>query len=149
MSDLVPLRSGEAVAVRDAATDQLADALDFLKQRAREARELQDVISRELVERLRHENRRSATVGDWTVTAQSGRTREWDASELEGVLEDLVARGVISASAATGVIRREVKVSGQDALRLAGSLDGGDREQVERCASWKSGKPSVRVERAS
>ena len=52
MSDLVPLRSGEAVAVRDAATDQLADALDFLKQRAREARELQDVISRELVERL-------------------------------------------------------------------------------------------------
>lgn len=146
-ADLVPARTGEQIALTEAPTDVLADTLLFLKERVNATREYTDAVTRELAERLRHENRKTATVGDYTITALSGRSREWDAGDLEAVLEDLVARNVISPAAAVDVIQRTVKVSGMAAMRLAGNLDGEDRAQVEACAKWKSGRPSVKVER--
>lgn len=148
-SDLVPTRTGEALTVKEAPTDQLADALDFLKDRIVAYRDLTAIVNAELAGRLKYENKRSFEAGEWVITATSGRTREWDSAELEGVLEDLVARGVISPAAAVDVIQRTVKVSGTAAMRLAGSLDEPDRSQVEQCATWKSGKAGVKVERKS
>lgn len=147
-TDLVPTRTGEQLALKEAPTDVLADTLLFLKERVTATREYTDLVTRELVERLRHENKKTATVGEYVITATSGRSREWDAGDLEAVLEDLVARDVISPAAAVDVIQRTVKVSGTAAMRLAGNLDDADRAQVEACATWRSGKPGVRVEAA-
>lgn len=147
-TDLVPTRTGEALVIAEAPTDQLADALDFLKERIRGERDLTAAVEVELASRLKHENCKHYVAGPWKITALSGRTREWDAAELEGVLEDLVARGVISPTAAVDVIQRTVKVSGTAAMRLAGNLDGADRAQLEGCATWRIGKPSVKVEPA-
>jgi len=145
---LVPTRQGEAVALVEATTDVLADALDWLIERQRRDKAVVAAVRAEIAGRLRKENVRTHVAGAFRVSMTTGRSRVWDADELEGVLADLVERDVVSAGAVAEIVTHPApKVDGTLANRLATSVeDPADREAIEACFRWESNTPTVKVE---
>ena len=147
-TDLVVVdRQGEVLTLGDATTDQLADALDLARERQRETKAVADAVAAELRARLQVLGRNRAVVGGWRIEAKAGRSREWDAEDLEAALETLVADGVVRAGEIADVITTTRKVNGTKALELLGLLGDGDaKAMLEACYRWKDGRPSVTVE---
>jgi hypothetical protein len=136
-------RSGELLDLATAPPEQLADALDVIRQ----LRNFEKAIEGELRARLAVRQRTEERFGEWTVRVEQTNRSVWDAEELEGVLRELVGEGAITRGEATGVIRREVKVSGTEANSLAKRLTGDARQAVEACRTWERKSGPLRLER--
>lgn len=114
--EIVDKRTGELVAIRHAPTEVLAAATDELAElRARQA-EVEHAISNELLGRLDRDAKWTQRVGDpdtgvqWEITAPSptAGVEAYDPELLDGVLGHLIARGTVSAEAASGALARTV-----------------------------------------
>jgi hypothetical protein len=137
---IVHLGTGELIdgELADYPPEVLAEAALLLRERQADLRRMQRELEAELGARLeqREQPRKVWVVGDYSV--KSKNRREWDADELEGVLRDLIDRGLISARDAQGVLKHEVTVSGSAALRLLERLEGlPGHTALARCFTWR------------
>ena len=123
----------------DRDTDELASDYAELQDVKRNADLALRKLDAELQSRLHGERRLIAN--GWEI--RPSRRRVWDGDELWGVLEDLYDRGMIPAREVPDIVRREVKVSGTNALRLADRLDLAERTEINRCFSWATGRVEV------
>lgn len=116
--------------------ETLAEALAAVNATRADLDKWQRALEGELRRRLKALDRTFTVFGDWEVRAPVGRSRSWDAAELEGVLTGLAQEGVIKAAEAAGVIVREPKVAGKAALALRSRLTGDARAAVDDTWTW-------------
>jgi hypothetical protein len=127
----------------------LAETLLALRERVAELRAMQGAVEDELRRRLAGRERTVVVFGDYEVEARPSFQRQWDADELEGTLRELLDQGVVHAGELTEVIKHETIVSGREAVRLLGRLQGDARRDVERCFRWvPKGAAKVEVARS-
>ena len=126
----------------------LAEALFELRARKARMRTSERALEAELRRRVELRERAVHIVGDYEISAKPESRREWDADELEGVLRELLDRGVVHAGELTEVIRHETFVSASEALRLLNRLSGDARTAVERCYRWQKKPGRLIVERS-
>jgi hypothetical protein len=136
--------------VYDSAVDLPSDRLAELLYRIREAEASYKLWRRvaedELRERLARDGRREAVVGDYQLAVSSGRSRRWDADELEGAVEGLIDGGIVTPGEVADLIVREAKVNGTLAKRLLDQLSGAAGDVVASCFTWEDRRPTVSVE---
>lgn len=148
-TDLEPVavnpRTGETIDLPNARHENLVEALLVLQAHERRAKEWRTAVEDELVRR--HGERRSAqVVGGFEVDIDRGYTRVWDAEELELVLVDLVAAGLVASKDMAGVITREPKTDGRKMQTLLNRVDGDALVELRRCFKWEQrGRAKVRV----
>jgi hypothetical protein len=134
--------TGELIESLEAAPPaMLADALLALRERQQQLRAMERQIEDELRRRLAGRERRVIVFGDFEVEARPASRRQWDGDELEGALRELLDRGAVDARDLTDVIRHETVVSGKEALRLMGRLQGDALRLVEACFEWVQAGP--------
>jgi hypothetical protein len=139
--------SGEVHAdARDLESDRLAQLAYRLRQAEAERRLWRSAIEDELRSRLEREGRKEAIVGDYALAITSGKRREWDADELEGVVSDLVDSGVLAAGEIAELITREAKVNGTLARQLLERMTGAPHEVLASCFTWVQKGPRVTIE---
>ena len=131
----------------DAASDRLAEVALALKEREQTIKEWRQLVEGELHRRLREQDRRRATVGQWEIEIEaSGRGRVWDADDLEAVARELLEQGVVQASEIGGLITRPPKVDGKLAAGLLTRLTGSSRDALARCFRWETkGRPRLSI----
>jgi hypothetical protein len=142
--------TGELLAL-DAPSDVLAAAVDEAKRRAKQYAEWQRLAEDELLERLRAQERRRATVGDWEIEIESsGRGRVWDPEELEATCRELLDAGTLQAREVGGLLTPQPpKVDGKLAARLLGRVTGDAAAALERCFEWqRKGRARLSVTRS-
>jgi hypothetical protein len=139
-------QTGEVLDVAGATTTQLTELVLACRAREADITTWRRAAEDEIRVRLEAEGRRVAVVGDYELEISSGRGRAWDADELDGVLRDLVHRGIVTVSEVADVIHREFKVDGRAAARLLGALDGEAKAEVEQCFRWEQkGRPRLTI----
>lgn len=139
--------SGEVHAdARDLPSDRLAQLAYRLRQAESERRLWRSAIEDELRTRLERDGRSEAIVGDYALAITSGKRREWDADELEGVVSDLVDSGVLQAGEIAELITREAKVNGTLARQLLERMTGAPHEVLASCFTWVQRGPRVTIE---
>jgi hypothetical protein len=123
----------------------LARALDVVLTRKAQVEQWQTALETELRRRLKLRQTKHTVFGDWEVSMEPRRSREWDAADLEGVLSHLFDEGVIRAAEITDVIVSEPKVKGKEALALRSRLTGDALAAVDATWRWteKPGKLTV------
>ena len=142
--------TGEALTL-DAASDRLAEVALALKEREAQLKKWRWHIEDELIERLRAEDRKRATVGDWEIEIESsGYGRVWDADDLEAAARELLDAGVVGGAEVAGLLTPQPdKVDGKRALRLLDRVPAEARRALERCFEWqRKGRPRLSVTRS-
>ena len=126
--------TAEVLDTANAGGDQLAQWHDQLAAIKRAA----DVALKDVDNELRRRigDRKLWAAGEWEISLTGSNKSEWDADELEAVLRDLVAHGVVHAGDVTDVIRHETIVSAREADRLSKQLTGAAHTTVENCRTW-------------
>lgn len=118
-------------------SDVLAEAALLMRERERELYKMRHVLEDELG--ARHEARGKRgwwPVGNFEVKPKW--SAEWDADELEGVVRDLIDRGVIDQRDVQGVFKRVVTVSRSAAGRFLDRLEGTPAHaEVKQCRTWR------------
>jgi hypothetical protein len=129
-------------------TDRLADVAYRCHQHEVNAKLWRRAAEDELRARLERDGRREATIGGYQLEVRSGRSRQWDADDLEGAVQGLVDGGVLQAGEVADLIVREAKVNGTLAKRLLDTLTGPAHDVVASCFTWvQRQRPTVTVER--
>jgi hypothetical protein len=125
--------------------ETLAEALDLCRAREAEAKKWAGAIEAELKRRLKTLDRRFFVFGDWEVEAPVTGQYEWDAPELEAVLSDLIAQGIVRAGEVTDVVTRTPVASRSAAAALLRRLSGDAAEAVKatRTRTEKPGRLTV------
>jgi hypothetical protein len=147
---VVDPRTGVMFGIEEVKDDLLVEIFIELEAREKQMQEWRRMAEDELV------RRRDAALGEytsdpWTVGARNvdvnhGWTRQWDATELETVVEHLVERGLLGAGDAAGLLtEQEPKVDGKRAVDLLNRTEGDGLMELRRCFTWKQGRPRVRV----
>jgi uncharacterized protein YecE (DUF72 family) len=127
--------TGELIDPRAMATTDLAE----VRARVTEVRErwveVLDVIDEVLRDRLDHEGRRSATVGDWKLKVPAPTRVEVDGPRLYLALAQLVGEGEISQAKADATVARryEYKVNRTELKALERHVSPAVREAVNAC----------------
>jgi hypothetical protein len=136
--------------VHDSAVDLPSDRLAELLYRIREAETnyklWRRVAEDELRARLTRDGRREAVVGDYQLAVSGGRSRRWDAADLEGAVQGLIDGGALNAGEVADLIVREAKVNGTLARELLDRLTGPAHDVLASCFTWEDRRPSVSVE---
>jgi hypothetical protein len=144
---VVDTASGE---VYDSASDLPSDRLAELLYRVCDAeagyRIWRRVAEDELRTRLEREGRREAVVGGFALQIVGGRSRRWNADELEAAAQTLIDANVITAGEIADLITREPKVNGTQARTLLERLSGPSREIVANAFRWEDRRPTVNIE---
>jgi len=147
---VVDPRTGVMFPVEEVKDDLLVEIFTELEHREKQMQEWRRMAEDELV------RRRDALMGEYTKDAwQVGtrhievdhkRTRTWDATELQMVVEDLAERGLVRPQDADGLLtEQEPKVNGKKALDLLNRSEGDALMELRRCFRWKQGRPRVKV----
>jgi len=139
---------GDAHALEQAPPELLADAFAAIERRMSELREMRKLLDHELARRLDIKDRKRWTWGDYEVSLEGGRRREWDGDQLEQVVRDLVDAGVIGAGEVTDLIRHETNVSGTAGNKLRARLSGASLRAVDDCWTWQDGRRRLEVVRS-
>jgi hypothetical protein len=130
--------------VATVSTEVLAEAALLLREHEREMRDMRHAMETELGERYEQRRRRGGAdhptgwwpVGDYEVKPKW--SAEWDADELDGVVRDLIDRGVVEPRAAAGVFKRTITVSRSVAARFLNHLEGTPAyAEVKQCRTWR------------
>jgi len=147
MPTVVDPQSGQVYdAPADLPSDRLAELAYRLRQAEAERRLWRRAIEDELRQRLERDGRREAVVGDYSLAITSGRSREWDADELEGAVQGLVDAGVLQAGEIAELLTRDVKVNGVLARQLLERLSGAPHDVIASCFTWVQKSPRVVIE---
>ena len=117
--------------------ETLADALAAIRTRQDEAARMAGALEGELRRRLAMRGRKLAVYGTWEVEAQGTRESVWDADELEGAIDALIAEGTVRAAEVVDIITRPPVVSRSKAKALASRLDGDNRALINAACSWR------------
>lgn len=132
--------------------EKLAEAYDEIVVRQAEYKRWGDAIGNELRRRLKLRQTRLAVFGEWEVQVEGGRESSWDADELSGVIDGLLAEGTVELADVTGdnaVIHQPPReVRRENAKRLARRLDGDARAAIEACCTWKDKRGKLTVARS-
>lgn len=135
-------RTGEAIEVRDAATNVLAALRDAIVDWERsDVARWKHAIDAELRGRLDHESVRSATVGRGTarfrITVPAPTKTVWDAERAYMEVRALVRQGLISETAAGRAVERVVEYKAKHAnlKQLAEHADERVRDAIGACRS--------------
>jgi hypothetical protein len=135
-------RTGEAIEIRDAATNVLAALRDAIVDWERsDVARWKRAIDAELRGRLDHESVRSATVGRGTarfhITVPAPTKTEWDGEAAYKAARELVRQGLISETAAGRAVERVVDYKPKHAVLkgLAEHADERVRDAIGACRS--------------
>jgi hypothetical protein len=130
----------------DLPTDRLAALVYNLRRAEAERRLWRDLLVDELRLRMRRDERTDARIGDYQITLKSADRRDWDADELEGVVNDLVATNVLDQREITELWRTKREVNGMEAKRLLDRLTGASHDLLSGCFKWIRRDPTVTIE---
>lgn len=135
---VVHVATGEIVDIDTADDDTLADTLHQLRQHATLVRRWQRAVEGELARRLADQPKgRVWLTGRYEIR----RTWEsvWDADELEGVIADLMSRGVLHRQTTAEIFKHPpVELSRTAANRLLERTTGDTHDQIAACRTWRA-----------
>jgi hypothetical protein len=144
-------RTGEAIEIRGAATNELAGLRDAIVDWERsDIAGWKRAIDEELRGRLDHESVRSATVGRGTgrfkITVPAPTKTVWDAEQAYKAARELVRQGLISETAAGRAVERVVEYKAKHAalIQLAAHADERVRDAIGGCRSTVAVDPKDR-----
>lgn len=141
---VVDTYSGEVIDLAAVEHEFLVALTVELRRREAQIKQYREAAEAELVER--HGDRKVPQVlGDFEVNVERKWSRDWDADELQGVLDDLVERDLLDSRQASGLVRVIAKVNGTEAQRLLNRLEGEALVAVQDCFVWKEARPKVTV----
>jgi hypothetical protein len=138
-------RTGEALDVKTAPTDTLADLHDLIAGTERDLKSHRRTVDDELVTRMDHEGLRTYHGEGYTVETSKPTERQWDTALLMATLDRLVGDGILSARKAEKCIKTELKVVAMEVRPL--ESDPRTKRQIAACYSEVPAHRSVRVKR--
>jgi hypothetical protein len=103
--------TGELVDLRNAEPDEIAAALEGIRDWENSARTAKQLISAEIHARMDRSASWTLRAGDYELRGQSPDRSGWDVNRLREVLYDLVGTGAITPEAADEAVKAEVKYS--------------------------------------
>jgi hypothetical protein len=136
-------RTGEALDVKTAATDTLAELHDLIAGTERDLRSHRRTIDDEIVQRMDHEGVRTFHLGNFTIEVGKPTEREWNMDLLLETLDRLVSDGIISSRKASKCVKVERKVVAMEVRPL--ESDPRTRRQIAACYQEIPSHRSVRV----
>ena len=139
---VVDPRTGVMFPVEEVKDDLLVEIFTELEAREKQLQEWRRMAEDELVRRIPN----GGDLGKYALEVNRGFSRVWDATELQMVVEDLVARGLVRAEDADGLLtEQEPKVDGKKAVDLLNRSEGDALMELRRCFTWKQGRARVKV----
>ena len=140
---VVDPRTGVMFPVEEVKDDLLVEIFTELEHREMQYQEWRRMAEDELVRRIKGPG---VDIPGKAIEVNRGFSRVWDATELQMVVEDLVARGLIRAEDADGLLtEQEPKVDGKKAVDLLNRSEGDALMELRRCFTWKQGRARVKV----
>ena len=136
-------RTGEALDVKTAPTDALAELHDLIGGAERDLRSHRRTVDDELVQRMDHEGVRTFHLDSYTIETSKPTEREWDIALLVDTLDRLVADGIISSRKAEKCTKVERKVVALEVRPL--ESDPRSQRQIKACYREVPAHRSVRV----
>ena len=111
MTDLIPVpHTGELIDPKSMSVGQIARLTDEIRDVESRLRELKGELARVVTARMDAERSWTLTDGEWKVSAKSDAlVSEWDVTELQSILSDLVAEGAITGEAAARAVQPRVE----------------------------------------
>lgn len=141
---VIPL-TGEAIDLADANTDDLADAIDRIRDLESQLRAAKRQLADEAVARMDAACQWTLAGADWKLSAPSPGRVEWDADRLARVLAQMVIDGRVPREAAELAVVAEPKVkqAGLNALLKRPDL----KEELEECGAPSDAPRNVKLTR--
>jgi hypothetical protein len=140
---VVDPRTGVMFPIEEVKDDLLVEIFTELEHREMQYQEWRRMAEDELVRRIKGPG---VDIPGKAIEVNRGFSRVWDATELQMVVEDLVARGLIRAEDADGLLtEQEPKVDGKKAVDLLNRSEGDALMELRRCFTWKQGRARVKV----
>lgn len=141
---VVPL-TGEAIDLAAAGTDDLADAIDRIRDLESQLRAAKRQVADEAIARMDTACAWTLAGEDWKLSAPSPGRIEWDAERLVTVLARMVIEGRVpqEAAAQAVVMEPKVKVAGLNALLKRPDL----KDELEACGHVSEAPRNVKVTR--
>ena len=143
---VVPL-TGELIDL-NATTDILADATKRIRDLESELARLRASIGRVIVDRMDHENLRTAEVGDYVITVDAPGGVDWDTKKLEAEWWRLVDHDSISGEAMDRVMPIKRTVAVRELKKLLTTLNDDEYERVADCSTPSRKTRRVKVDDA-
>lgn len=138
-------RTGEAIDLHAAATDELLDCHDAFTDLEREMKEARREVDDELTRRMDHEGRRSFTFNDFKVDVTPPTEKVWDIDKLMTTLDDLVEIKAISQLKAERCVRTKLEPVWRELKTLLS--DPRVSEAIEECYEEVEASRYVKVSR--
>ena len=140
---VVDPRTGVMFGAEEVKDDLLVEIFTELERREKQTQEWRRMAEDELVRRV---DGPGVEIPGKAVEVNRGFSRVWDATELQLVVEDLMARGLVRAEDADGLLtEQEPKVDGKKAVDLLNRSEGDALMELRRCFKWKQGRARVKV----
>lgn len=143
-SVIIPL-TGEAIDLAAAGTDDIADAIDRIRDLESQLRAAKRQLADEAIRRMDERVCWTLTGEDWKLSAPSPGRIEWDAERLAAVLARLVVDGVVPREAAEQaiVVEPKIKQAGLNKLLKRPDL----KDELEACGHVSDAPRNVKVSR--
>lgn len=144
-SVIIPL-TGEAIDLAAAGTDDLADAIDHIRDLESQLRAAKRQLADEAIRRMDNDELKWTITGqDWQLSAPSPGRVEWDAEAVAAVLARLVIDGDLPREAAERAVVAvpKVKIAGLNALLKKPEI----ARELEGCSKPSEAPRNVSVKR--
>ena len=138
-------RTGEALDVKTAPTDVLAELHDLIAGTEKDLRSHRRTVDDEIVQRMDHEGLRTFHLDGYTIETSKPTEREWNIDLLLDTLDRLVADGIISSRKAAKCVKIEHKIVAVELRPL--ETDPRCQRQIAACFQEIPSRRSVRVKR--
>lgn len=138
---------GEVVDLATAGTDDLADAIDRIRDLEGQLRAAKRQLADEAIQRMDREVNWTLTGEDWKLSAPSPGRVEWDAEAVAATLARMVIDERVPREAAEQAVavKPVVKVAGLNALLKRPDL----KDELEACGHVSDAPRNVKVSRRS
>ena len=144
-SVVIPL-TGEVVDLASAGTDDLADAIDRIRDLESQLRAAKRQLADEAITRMDRHVCWTLAGKDWKLSAPSPGRVEWDAEKVAATLARMVVDGRVPREAAelAVVVEPKVKAAGLNTLLKRPDL----KDELEACGHVSDAPRNVKVSRA-
>lgn len=141
---VIPL-TGEALDLAAAGTDDLADAIDTIRDLESQLRAAKRMLADEAIARMDRAVCWTLAGEDWKLSAPSPGRVEWDAERVAATLARMVVDGRVPREAAelAVVVEPKVKQAGLNALLKRPDL----RDELEACGHVSDAPRNVKLTR--
>jgi hypothetical protein len=138
-------RTGEAIDLHAAATDELLECHDAFADLVREMRDAQREVDDVLIERMDHEGRRSFTFSDFKIDVTPPTEKEWNVDALQQTLANLVGRELLSMAKAERCVKAKYEPVWRELKTLLS--DPRVKDHIEACFTEVPARRYVKVSR--